>query len=1038
MMRIKWARAENDEAERHLSPRGPTLSPDNQNLLDIGKPRPLFYIRMPRAGGSILAPAQRRRLLAALDEERAHGRIFLFSPVVAGAGALAWFSASAQPSLVYLFGLLAASFGAFLVCRQSNRRLAGCAAMMSLLIFGAVLAGLETARSATIILDRPVTTTVIGTVIAREAAGNGRWRYELSLTETRDPTLYRMPPNIAIFVRDEEPVAIGEFMEGRARLSPPSGPALPGLTDFAFQSYFSGIGATGFLFGRPTVTAAPDLDPWHDLLSRFHAGRAAIGDRIRSVIGGDEGAFAAALVTNEQRALSPETMEVLRLSGLAHIIAISGMNMALAAGLSFIGLRSLLVLSVGLAQSLPVKKIAAVGAILTVSAYYTISGFAVSAERAYIMMVIMLVAVLFDRPAISMRNIALSAWIILITSPDALAGASFQMSYAGTIGLVAGYEFWTRHAPTQPMPGLPIPRFVRMLGRVTMAAVVTSAIGGSATALFSLVHFQRLATFGLVANVLVTPLLSLLVMPMLILAMLLMPLGLDTYPLLAMGWGLRWIIDIGAWVAAWNGQWLPGQLPPWFFASASLGLVLTALIRSSLRLVGVALLGGSCVLLAAWPAAPDPDFLLFEDGTLAAFVEADTLSVNSTRPPDFIFGQWQRALRREAFEKAMIPPEPTDVRHDDRADRYRPLTDQEEVAERVFLDAVLESLPERRFACKKSSWCVAHDRRGGTILVVVNRIYTGLACDIADLVIADLAPKFTSCRSGALLITGETLRRTGALTMRFTGDPRRPELTATFASLDRPWQSFRAYDWRNRRQIHNLPEHIRSLLADAPAPPTARDTLPPEKGKRHSVIATNEAYELPLDLDAVGGENAGLVGRVSGLQRNRRPFSAESLQRGFLVIHEGHDDIAGCGAGDIANDHGITIEDTGFDHRVALDLQCIMLTTAEHFRRHGDFVGIVLDRRNGNASGNAAHDRNGDRIGIVGRLRRRPCLNLSRGLLLAQTSLYNAGRKAAHGPQARRISLRQFDDFERARPVRQASDEATLFKRCDQPVNAGL
>lgn len=307
-MRIKWARAADEDAGRRLSPRGPRLAPDNQNLPDIGKPRPLVHIRLPRVSRSVLAPGQSRRLIAALDEERAYGRIFLFSPVVAGAGALVWFSASAQPSLVYLFSLLAASFSAFLTFRDRNRRLAAAAAALSLLISGAVFAALETAHSATVILDRPVTTTVVGTVVSREAAGKDRWRYELSLVETRDPSLRRMPATIAIFARSQEPLAIGTGMEGRARLSPPSGPALPGLTDFAFQSYFTGVGATGFLLGKPVLTDAPDRDAWHRMLGGFHASRAAIGDRIRSVIGGDEGAFAAALVTNEQRALSPKTM----------------------------------------------------------------------------------------------------------------------------------------------------------------------------------------------------------------------------------------------------------------------------------------------------------------------------------------------------------------------------------------------------------------------------------------------------------------------------------------------------------------------------------------------------------------------------------------------------------------------------------------------------------------------------------------------------------------------------------------------------------
>jgi competence protein ComEC len=118
--------------------------------------------------------------------------------------------------------------------------------------------------------------------------------------------------------------------------------------------------------------------------------RSGIGDRIRSILPADTGAFAASLVTDERRAISPETTEALRQSGLAHIVAISGLNMALSAGIFFVGLRSLLGLFPGFAQAYPTKKIAASGALLALTAYYLISGFAVSAERAFIMMAIML------------------------------------------------------------------------------------------------------------------------------------------------------------------------------------------------------------------------------------------------------------------------------------------------------------------------------------------------------------------------------------------------------------------------------------------------------------------------------------------------------------------------------------------------------------------------------------------------------------------------------------------------------------------------
>src|SRR5690606_7180334 len=129
-----------------------------------------------------------------------------------------------------------------------------------------------------------------------------------------------------------------------------------------------------------------------------------ISERIRETIGGDAGAFAAAIVTGERRAMSKETVENLRRTGLAHVIAISGLHMALAAGLFFVGLRVVLSQFTGFAQAFPTKKIAAFGALLTAFSYLLISGAQVSAERAFMMMAIMLVAVMLDRPAISLRN----------------------------------------------------------------------------------------------------------------------------------------------------------------------------------------------------------------------------------------------------------------------------------------------------------------------------------------------------------------------------------------------------------------------------------------------------------------------------------------------------------------------------------------------------------------------------------------------------------------------------------------------------------
>ncbi|MBB4113617.1 ComEC/Rec2-related protein [Rhizobium sp. BK226] len=219
-------------------------------------------------------------------------------------------------------------------------------------------------------------------------------------------------------------------------------------------------------------------------------------------------------MTDERRAISNATTEALRQSGLAHIIAISGLNMALSAGIFFVGFRMLLSLFPGVAQAYPTKKIAAAGALIAVTAYFLISGFAVSAERAFIMMAIMLIAVFFDRPSISLRNVALSALVILVISPSEVLGPSFQMSFAATLALVSGYQLWKdRRVRENAFLKLPIVRpFVAVAGFFG-GVFLTSLIGGFSTALFSIEHFHRLTAYGLPANLATMPIISFIIMP---------------------------------------------------------------------------------------------------------------------------------------------------------------------------------------------------------------------------------------------------------------------------------------------------------------------------------------------------------------------------------------------------------------------------------------------------------------------------------------------------------------------------------------------
>ena len=467
---------------------------------------PVALNREDEPGGERLAaPGPRLRHIVdrvgrfvrmSVAEETDFGHLFYSVPVFMGLGSILWFHAAETPSAVYIaLVFLLVSLGA-LRLRYRRPIIAAQLAGLALLCLGALLAAWETARIDTIVIDSPVTTTVTGVVMGREAVAGGRWRYVVDVYGTEKPRLKRSPTRVTLSAPGgKSPLALGATVKGRARLMPPSGPALVGLNDFGFDAYFAGNGAIGFFYGVPEAIAKTD-EASHTLYQRLRLGledlRTRISARIRDVLPGDTGAFAASMVTDDRRAISKDTTEALRLAGLSHIVAISGLNMALASGIFFVGIRALLSLSQEVAHRFPVKKIAAAGAFITVTGYYLISGFAVSAERAYLMMAIMLTAAICGRPAISLRNIALSAILIILLSPSAILGPGFQMSYAATLALVAGYAVWQRRGEGGAPAALPSFLKPFALAWTFIAGVfVTSLIGGASTMLFSIEHFHR-------------------------------------------------------------------------------------------------------------------------------------------------------------------------------------------------------------------------------------------------------------------------------------------------------------------------------------------------------------------------------------------------------------------------------------------------------------------------------------------------------------------------------------------------------------------
>lgn len=769
--------------------------------------------------------------LRCLEEERAYRRAFLFVPVCIAIGAAAWFCLPTTPSSP---ALLVAALCVLAMAAVFFHR-PGVAPFLvngvALFLLGMVLGDWETGRSATVILDTPVTTVVTGTVERRELDARGNWRYVVALTTTGSPTLSRPPTRISVVARSRhEVVGLGDRITGKARLSPPSGPALPGLNDFAFGSFFNAIGATGFFYGAPQ-RLPPDASgaDGRSIIKKADAWlyklRSDIAQRIRNLIPGDAGAFAASIVTDERRAISGDTMEALRVSGLAHIVAISGLNMALAAGIFFVGMRTMFSLFPGFSQRWPVKKIAAFAALLMTFAYYLISGFAVSAERAWLMMSIMLIAVLVDRPSISLRNVALSALIIVVLSPHEVMGPSFQMSFAATLALVSGYSFWSRWRSTRERLSMTRPPWWLTLATKAAAivggVVITSVIGGISTAIYSIEHFHRITTYGLAANLAAMPVMSLIVMPFGLIGMLLMPFGLDAPFLKIMGYGMGLVIDIARTVSSWGGDATIGRQHPWFLAISSIGFLLLAMLRTRLALIGLPFIAVGLVMLATERWSIKPDLLIYEDGSLVALVTDETVATTKPRPSGFIYDQWERAvpLPTQHLAPHMLDtskPGSEDAQEAEaRAPRQSSLSEQDKAQATREIKAALAGAP--RFTCRKDLWCASGSAAGVTIAVVSNPWLTGTACDLADIVVTTRGVPFTTCRSGALLITGDTLRRTGSMELWFEGNgEQRYRARASLNSVERLWSIHRSYQWRSKAYDADIPQHIADLLSAKP------------------------------------------------------------------------------------------------------------------------------------------------------------------------------------------------------------------------------
>ncbi|HEX8664587.1 MAG TPA: ComEC/Rec2 family competence protein [Beijerinckiaceae bacterium] len=721
---------------------------------------------------------------ACIAEEVERRRLFPWLAVAFGVGVLLYFAAEGRPALwAPLLGLAAAAAAAVLV----RARPFGLAVALGIAaVFAGFAAGVWRERRVEApVVGRVTVGPVSGFVESLEERVRGG-RLVIRPAELAGLPAERRPLRVRATVRDLQGVKPGDFVVAQGRFLPLPEAARPGGYDFARDAYFNGIGAVGSRRGRIAITAPPAPPPL-DLAVTVTIDRArnALTRRIADVIGGQAGAVAAALVTGKRGLIAEDTNQVLRGAGIYHIVSISGLHMVLAAGTFFWLARALLALSAHAALCWPVKKIAALVAMAGATAYCVFSGAEVATERSLIMILVMLGAILIDRPALSLRNLALSALIVLAREPETLLGPSFQMSYAAVAALIAAAEWERARRGADEPPGGAVARAWRWLTRAALGILATTVVATLATAPFGAYHFHNLQSFGLIGNALALPLVSLVVMPCAVFGVVAYPFGLDRIAWATMGLAVEKVLAVSAWVNGLSGATV---IVPAFGALA-LGLLALALLIVTLMASRLRWLAMVPAALGLWLAAAPERFDIYVDrsGIGAAVRGGDGRLVLIGPSSAFTTEQW---LKADGDARRAGDPS---------------------------LRAGLRCDP---------LGCVAEAAGGRIVALVQDRRAFAEDCARAAVVLSRLfAP--SSCSAG-VVIDGAYLARHGATAIRFTERGHEHTIaTARTPAEIRPW---RGAVTREARAPRPQPQRRGRFPRPGAGPPDASDDAPADGG----------------------------------------------------------------------------------------------------------------------------------------------------------------------------------------------------------------
>ncbi|MES2434351.1 MAG: ComEC/Rec2 family competence protein [Pseudomonadota bacterium] len=554
----------------------------------------------------------------------ARGLLFTWVPVFLGCGIAVWFGLPFEPGLGF-YAVCAIGVLALIVAHRFGAELWHPPLVaIACVLMGLMAAGLRAHLVAAPMLEHRYYGAVQGRVINIDRSQSDALRITLDRVILQNMPPEKTPINVRISLHSQDArFDPGQVVLLTASLAAPEGPAEPGGFDFRRMAYFQQLGAVGYT--RSPVLLWTEAAPGTQVINRLRT------DLTRAMIAAvptEAGAFATGAMTGDRAAISLDTVQALRDSNLAHLLAISGMNMAFITAFVFALVRYGMALIPAVALRVNSKKVAAFAAFGVALFYLLLSGANVATVRAFLMVCVMLGAVLLDRRGLTMRSVALAGVILLLAQPESLLEPGFQLSFAATVVLIAGFSALDRQILREKLPRWLMPIFT---------LVLTSVLAGVATAPFAAATFNRFTDYGLLANLLTVPVMSVL-MAAGVVAALLAPIGLAAPALWVMERAGAWILFIAHWVAGLDGAVTPIVQPgPMVMPLITFAGVWAILWRGRVRLMAIA---PAVVAMLLWATTERPTLLISSDGALVGLIGAQGRALSVLRGAGFSAENW--------------------------------------------------------------------------------------------------------------------------------------------------------------------------------------------------------------------------------------------------------------------------------------------------------------------------------------------------------------------------------------------------------------